>query len=53
MAGTEIPEGGGRGRLYLTRHCHHHSDSGLKMDSDERQVNVSLTVRSKITRQCK
>ena len=25
LAGTEIPGGGGRGRLYLTLHCHHHS----------------------------
>ena len=23
MAGTEIPGGWGRGRLYLTLHCHH------------------------------
>ena len=31
MAGTEIPGGGGRGRLYPTLHCHHQNDSCIKM----------------------
>ena len=35
LAGTEIPAGGGRGRLYLTLHCHHHSDSCIRMGTDE------------------
>ena len=30
MAGTEIP-GGGRGRLYLTLHCHHQIDSSFSL----------------------
>ena len=35
-AGTEIPGGGGRGRLslYLTLHCHHHDDFTMKTASD-------------------
>ena len=52
LAGTEIPGGGGRGRLHLTLHCHHHNDSCIKMCSDESHFNVSLTVRGKVTRQC-
>ena len=35
LAGTEIPAGGGRGRLYLTLHCYHHSDSCIRMGTDE------------------
>ena len=35
LAGTEIPGGGGgRGRLYLSLHCHHQNDSCIKMGSD-------------------
>ena len=45
VAGTEIPGGGGRGRLYLSLHCHHQNDSSIKMGSDGSQFNVSLTVR--------
>ena len=52
MAGTEIPGGGGRGRLYLTLHCHHQNDSCIKMGSDESQFNVSLIVTDKVTRLC-
>ena len=26
LAGTEVPGGGGRGRLYPTLHCHHQND---------------------------
>jgi len=51
VAGTEIPGGGGRGRLYLTLHCHHQKDSCVKMGSDESHCNVLLTVRGKVTRQ--
>ena len=32
--------------------CHHQNDSFIKMGSDERHFNVSLTVRDKVTRQC-
>ena len=32
--------GVGRGRLYLTLHCHHQSDSCIKMGSDESRFNV-------------
>ena len=42
MAGTEIAGGGARGRLYLTLHCHHQSDSCIKMGSGESHFNVSL-----------
>ena len=44
--------GVGRGRLYLSLHCHHQNDSCIKMGSDESHFNVSLIVRDKITRQC-
>ena len=36
---------GGRGKLYPTLHCHHHSDSCITMGSDESHFNVSLIVR--------
>ena len=52
VACTEIPEDGGRGRLYLTLHCHHRKDPCIKMGGDEGHFNVSLTVRDKITGQC-
>ena len=43
--------GGGRGRLlYLSLHCHHQSESCIKMGSDESRFNVSLTVRDKVTK---
>ena len=35
---------------YLSLHCHHQNDSCIKMGSDERYFNVSLTVRDKVTR---
>ena len=47
VAGTEIPGGGGRGRLYLTLHCHHHNDSCIKVGIHESHLNVSLTVKSR------
>ena len=34
--------------IYLSLHCHHHSDSCIKMGSDESHFNV----RDKVTRQC-
>jgi len=52
VAGTEIPGGGGRGRLYLTLHCHHQTDSCIKMGSEESNFNVSLIVRDKVTKRC-
>ena len=45
---TEIPGGGGKGRQYLTLHCHHHSDFCFKMGSDERRFNDSLTLREPV-----
>ena len=37
LVGTQIPGGGGWGRLYLTLHCHHQNDFCIKMSSDESQ----------------
>ena len=34
LAGTVIPGGGGRGRLYITVHRHHQNDFCIKMGSD-------------------
>ena len=39
---TEMPRGGGRGRLCLTPHCHHQNDSCIKMGSIESHFNVSV-----------
>ena len=50
--GREILHGGGEGGDFnLSLHCHHQSDSYIKMDSDERHFNVSWIVRDKVTRQ--
>ena len=44
--------------IYLPLHCHHQSDSCIKMSSDESHFNVSfhfnvsLIVRDKVTRLC-
>ena len=43
---------GKRKIIYLSPHCHHQSDSCIKMGSDERHVNVSFIMRNKVTRQC-
>ena len=46
-----VTTSGGRGRLlYLSLHCHHQSDSCIKMGTDESHFNVSLTVRDKVTK---
>ena len=37
---------GERGRLWLTRRCHHQNDSCIQMGSDESCFNVSLAVRA-------
>ena len=37
--------------ISLWLHCHHQTDSYIKMGSDESQFNVSLTVKDKVTRQ--
>ena len=50
LAGTEIPGGGGRGRLYLTLHCHHQNDSCIRMGSDKSHASVSLIVMDKVTK---
>ena len=38
--------------IYLSLHCHHQNDFCIKVGSDESHFNVSLIVRSKVTRQC-
>ena len=48
MAGTEIPLGGGRRRLYFALHCHHQNGSCITMGSAESRFNVSFIV----PRQC-
>ena len=45
-------EVGEREIIYLSLHCHHQTDSCVKMGSDVSHFNVSLTVRDKVTRQC-
>ena len=50
-----VARGGERERkesIYLSLHCHHQNDTCIKMGSDESHLNVSLTVRDKVTRQC-
>ena len=42
---------GERETIYLSLHCHHHSDPCIKMGIDESQFNVSLIIRNKVTRQ--
>ena len=49
---TEIPGDFGRGRLYLTPHCHHQNVVCIKVGIDESHFDVSLIVRDKVTRQC-
>ena len=44
----ETVGGMGRGAILW----HHQNDSCIKMGSDERHSNASLTVRDKVTRQC-
>ena len=43
---------GEREIIYLSLHCHHQTDSCVKMSSGERHLNVSFTVRDKVTRRC-
>ena len=38
--------------IYPSLHCHHQNDSCLMTGSEESHINVSLTVRNKVTRQC-
>ena len=38
--------------IYLSLHCHYQNDSCIKVGSDESHFNVSLIVRTKVTRQC-
>ena len=49
LAGTEIPGGGGRGRLYLTLFCQHQNDFCVKMGCDESRLNVSFAVTGKLS----
>ena len=44
--------GGGGGIICLSLHCHHQSDSCIKMGSDESHFNVSFIVGDKVTEQC-
>ena len=48
--GMEIPVGRERGKLYITLHCHHHSDSCIERGSDERHLNILSIVRSEVTK---
>ena len=48
--GVEVP--GKREIMYLSLHCHHQTDSCIKMGSDETRFDVSLIVRVKVTGQC-
>ena len=42
--------GGGRGNcIYISLHCYHQNDSGIKMGSSESHFNVSLIVWDKVT----
>ena len=43
-------EVGGGEIIYLSQHCHHRSDSCIKMGCNESHLNVSLIVRDKVTR---
>ena len=45
-------EVGEREIIYLSLHCHRHSDSCIKMGNDENHFTVSLIVSDKVTRQC-
>ena len=40
--------------IYISLHCHHQNDSCIKIGSNESHINVSLTVRDRVTilRQC-
>ena len=50
LAGTEVPGGGGRGRLYLTPHCHHHQkDFRTNIGSDE-TFQCFIDCEDKVTR---
>ena len=51
--GMEVGEEGDYIYIYLSLHCHHQNDSCIKMGSDESHSNVSLTVRDRVTRQCR
>ena len=42
--------GGNRGIPIVSQHCHHQSDSCIKMGSDESHFNISLIVSGKVTR---
>ena len=43
---------GKREVMYLSLHCHHQTDSCIKLGSEESHFNVSLIVRDTVTRQC-
>ena len=43
---------GEREIIYLSLHCHHQNDSGIKMGNGDSHFNVSLIVKDKVTRQC-
>ena len=38
---------GEREIIYLSLHCQHQNESGIKMGNDESHINVSLTVKTK------
>ena len=41
---------GEREIIYLSLHCHHQNDSGIKMGSDESHSNVAVEVMDKVTK---
>ena len=41
---------GKREIIYLSIRCHYHSDTCIKMGSDESHVNISLIVRGRFPR---
>ena len=49
-AGTEIPGGGGRGRLYPTLHCHYRHDSRNEDGTAMKAILMNVgVVRDKVT----
>ena len=48
----EVGEEGDYIYIYISLHCHHQSDSYIKMGINESHFNVSLIVRDKVTRHC-
>ena len=50
--GKAVWRWGKRDIIYLLVHCHNQNDSCIRMGSDVSHFNVSLIVRTKVTRHC-